>query len=58
MMHRAEIEVEDKKFTVTYIPTVTSGDWYTIQDLCEVWAAVTMDLDGTVIGSLRNTLKL
>ena len=49
-MHQAEIEVEGKKFTVTHVPTATSGGWYTIQDPCEVWAAVAIDLDGTVIG--------
>ena len=49
-MHQAEIEVEDKKFTVTHVPTATSGSWYTIQDPFEVWAAVAIDLDGTVVG--------
>jgi hypothetical protein len=49
-MHQAEIEVEGKKFTVTHVPTATSGSWYTIQDPCEVWAAVAIDLDGTVVG--------
>jgi len=26
------------------------GSWFTIHDVCEVWAAVAIDLDGTVIG--------
>lgn len=45
-----EIEVEGGKYTVTHIPTATSGCWYTVHDLFEVWAAVAIDLDGTVIG--------
>jgi hypothetical protein len=47
---QAEIEVEGYKFTVTYIPTATSGMWYTIHDPFEVWAAVAIDLDGEVVG--------
>jgi hypothetical protein len=49
-MHQSEVEVEGKKFTVTHVPTATSGGWYTIQDPCEVWAAVAIDLNGEVIG--------
>ena len=45
-----DIEVEGHRFTVTAIPTATSGGWYAIQDACEVWGAVALDLDGTVLG--------
>ena len=39
------------QFTVTHIPTATSGSWYTIHDACEVWGAVAIDdLSGDVIG--------
>lgn len=47
---QAEIEVEGNKFTVTHIPTATSGCWYTVHDAFEVWGAVAIDLDGTVVG--------
>jgi len=49
-VRQEEIEVEGKHFTVTHIPTATSGSWYTVHDVCEVWGAVAIDLDGTVIG--------
>jgi uncharacterized phage protein gp47/JayE len=49
-MHQAEIEIDGKRFTVTNVPTATSGSWYTIQDPFEMWAAVAIDLDGTVVG--------
>jgi hypothetical protein len=32
------------------VPTATSGQWFTIQDPCEVWAAVAIDLNGEVVG--------
>jgi len=47
---QAEIEVAGHKYTVTHIPTATSGCWYTIHDAFEVWAAVAIDLDGSVVG--------
>ena len=50
VMRQAEIEVDGRKFTVTEVPTATSGQWFTIQDPCEVWAAVAIDLNGEVIG--------
>lgn len=50
MMHQAEIVIDGRQYTVTHVPTATSGSWYTIQDPFEVWAAVTIDLDGTVVG--------
>jgi hypothetical protein len=50
VMRQAEIEVDGRQFTVTEVPTATSGQWFTIQDPCEVWAAVAIDLDGTIVG--------
>ena len=49
-LNQAEIEVDGCKYTVTHIPTATSGSWFTIHDVCEVWGAVAIDMDGTVIG--------
>ena len=54
-VRQEEIQVEGNHFTVTHIPTATSGCWFTIHDACEVWGAVAIDLDGTVIG-WRNPL--
>lgn len=31
------------KFTVTHIPTATSGSWFTVHEACEVWGAVAID---------------
>ena len=44
------IEVKGTRYFVTHIPTATSGSWFTVHDVCEVWAAVAIDVDGTVIG--------
>jgi len=49
-VRQEEIEAEGSHFTATQIPTATSGSWFTIHDICDVWAAVAIDLDGTVIG--------
>jgi len=49
-VNQAEIVVNGHKYLVTHIPTATSGMWFTIQDVCEVWAAVAIDLDGTTVG--------
>jgi len=49
-VYQAEIKVQGRQFTVTHIPTATSGCWYTVHDPFEVWAAVAIDLDGTVVG--------
>jgi len=49
-VYQAEIRVQGREFTVTHIPTATSGCWYTVHDPFEVWAAVAIDLDGTVVG--------
>lgn len=44
------IQIAGNKYFVTHIPTATSGCWYVIHDLFEMWAAVAIDFDGTVIG--------
>jgi len=49
-VRQEEIEIKGNKLFVTYIPTATSGCWYTVHDLFEMWAAVAIDLDGTVVG--------
>ncbi len=50
-VEQAEIEVAGNKFTVTHIPTATSGRWFTIHDPFEVWAAVAIDdASGEVVG--------
>jgi hypothetical protein len=50
-VHQEEIEVAGHRFTVTHIPTATSGSWFSVHDACEVWGAVGIDdLDGTVVG--------
>ena len=49
-VRQEEIRVNDHTYTATHIPTATSGCWYVIHDAFEVWAAVAIDLDGTVAG--------
>jgi hypothetical protein len=49
-VQQEEIEIEGHKYFVTHIPTATSGCWYTIHDLFEVWATVAIDLDGSIVG--------
>jgi len=49
-VRQEKIEVQGRHFTVTHIPTATSGSWFTVHDACEVWGAVAIDLDGEVIG--------
>ncbi len=46
---QTDIVVKDHEYIVTHIPTATSAMWFTIQDVCEVWAAVAIDLDGTTV---------
>lgn len=48
--NQADIVVNGHNYLVTHIPAATSGMWFTIQDICEVWAAVAIDLDGTTVG--------
>ena len=58
-VRQEEIEVEGKRFTVTHIPTATSGSWFTVHDACEVWGAVAIDdLSGEVIGWRNPPSKL
>ena len=49
-VRQEEIEVKGNRLFVTHIPTATSGCWYTVHDLFEMWAAVAIDPDGTVVG--------
>ena len=49
-VRQEEIEVRGDKFFVTHIPTATSGGWYVIHDLFDMWGAVTIDIDGEVVG--------
>ena len=49
-VRQEEIQVGEHHFTVTHIPTATSGCWFTIHDACEIWVAVAIDLDGTIVG--------
>ena len=46
-----DIKVRGHSFTVTHIPTATSGSWYVIHDACEIWGAVAIDdLNGEIVG--------
>jgi len=50
-VEQADIEVNGNRFTITRIPTATSGSWFVVHDACEIWAAVAIDdLSGEVIG--------
>jgi hypothetical protein len=50
-VEQAEIVVGGNKYTVTHIPTATSGMWFTVHDTFEVWAAVAIDdFSGEVAG--------
>ncbi len=49
-VRQEELEVDGRKYFATYIPTATSGCWYVIHDLFEMWAAVAIDLDGSIVG--------
>ena len=45
------IEVNGSKFTVTRIPTATSGRWFVVHDAFEIWAAVAIDdFSGEIVG--------
>ena len=58
-VRQEEIEVGGNRFTVTHIPTATSGSWFTVHDACEVWGAVAIDdLSGEVIGWRNPPAKL
>ena len=50
-VRQGEIEVYGRQFTVTHIPTATSGSWFTVHDAFEVWGAVAIDdASGEVVG--------
>lgn len=49
-LRQEEITIQGTRYYVTHIPTATSGGWYVVQDACEIWGAVAIDLDGTIIG--------
>ena len=49
-VEQAEVEVQGRTYTVTHIPTATSGCWYVVHDAFEIWGAVAMDLDGRIVG--------
>ena len=54
VVEQENIEVNGNRFTITRIPTATSGSWFVIHDACEIWAAVAIDdLSGEII-SWRN----
>ena len=50
VVKQAEIEVGEYKFTVTHIPTATSGRWFVIHDAFEMWGAVAIEETGEVVG--------
>jgi hypothetical protein len=51
VVEQENIEVNGNRFTITRIPTATSGSWFVVHDACEIWAAVAIDdLLGEVIG--------
>lgn len=49
-VRQEEIRIHGREFFATHIPTATSGCWYVVHDVCEVWRAVAIDIDGEVIG--------
>jgi len=56
VVEQENIEVNGNRFTITRIPTATSGSWFVVHDACEIWAAVAIDdLSGEIIG-WRNPL--
>ncbi len=51
VVKQADIEVDGNKFTVTRIPTATSGSWFTVHDAFEIWGAVAIeDFTGEIVG--------
>ncbi len=49
-VRQEEIMVNGDRYTVTHIPTATSGSWFTVHDVCEIWGAVAIDINGEVLG--------
>jgi hypothetical protein len=59
IVEQEDIVVEGHRFTVTRIPTATSGSWFTVHDACEIWGAVAIDdLSGEVLGWRNPPTKL
>ena len=55
VVQQENIEASGSRFTVTRIPTATSGSWFVVHDAFEIWAAVAIDdMTGEVI-AWRNT---
>ena len=51
VVQQEDIEANGSRFTVTRIPTATSGSWFVVHDAFEIWAAVAIDdQTGEVIG--------
>ena len=38
VVEQEDIEVNENRFTITRIPTATSGSWFVVHDACEIWA--------------------
>jgi hypothetical protein len=50
-VEQENIEVNGNRFTVTRIPTATSGSWFVVHDAFEIWAAVAIDdFSGEIVG--------
>ncbi len=59
VVEQETIEVDGNKFTITRIPTATSGSWFVVHDACEIWAAVAIDdFSGKIIGWRNPPIKL
>ena len=51
VVEQEDIEVNGSKFTVTRIPTATSGSWFVVHDTFEICAAVAIDdFSGEIVG--------
>jgi Mg-chelatase subunit ChlD len=51
VVQQEDIEASGSRFTVTRIPTATSGSWFVVHDAFEIWAAVAIDdMTGEIIG--------
>ena len=51
VVEQEDIEVNGNRYTITRIPTATSGSWFVVHDACEIWAAVAIDdFSGDMVG--------
>jgi hypothetical protein len=51
VVEQETIKVDGNKFTITRIPTATSGSWFVVHDAFEIWAAVAIDdFSGDIVG--------